>query len=318
MAYETASSRWVAISNRDKTAHNAFVYSVKTTGIYCRPTCAARLARRANVGFYRYPAEAEAAGFRPCKRCKPNEQMEGDEQDEIVKRACDVLAQCARNSPTGDDATEKPMGLKTLAERVGKTPRYLHKIFKDRMGVTPKQYAEQMRQLYHPTPTAADNEPPSSSAVAAAAIQEPLDFNDFDIDAFDVGLEIGTPPQVNTFRSLSNPDNGPSPGLISDLDSQISPTAGSTGMPMTPSTIQFESLPQSLIGDLDRTDSIPESPVVKGLDASILESFGLDHSFDPAAAVPEYNLSKDLGSPLSTSSLNWEWALGSTGFQGLQ
>jgi len=65
-------SRWAAVVGRDGAADGVFYYSVKTTGVYCRPSCAARLARRENVRFHPTRAEAEAAGFRPCKRCKPN------------------------------------------------------------------------------------------------------------------------------------------------------------------------------------------------------------------------------------------------------
>src|SRR3954471_24231906 len=65
--------RWAAVVSRDRDADGTFFYSVKTTGVYCRPSCGARLANPENVQFHRTPADAERAGFRPCKRCKPNE-----------------------------------------------------------------------------------------------------------------------------------------------------------------------------------------------------------------------------------------------------
>ncbi len=68
------SDRWAAVLRRDATVDGQFYYSVRTTGVYCRPSCAARPARRENVGFHATTADAEAAGFRPCKRCRPNEQ----------------------------------------------------------------------------------------------------------------------------------------------------------------------------------------------------------------------------------------------------
>jgi len=68
----TDSLRWDAVTNRDRQADGEFVYAVKTTGIYCRPTCASRLPNRVNVYFFPTCAEAEQAGFRPCKRCQPN------------------------------------------------------------------------------------------------------------------------------------------------------------------------------------------------------------------------------------------------------
>src|SRR4029453_17691600 len=66
-------ARWKAVKRRDHAADGAFVYSVRTTGVYCRPSCAARLPRRENVAFHQTCADAERAGFRPCKRCRPNE-----------------------------------------------------------------------------------------------------------------------------------------------------------------------------------------------------------------------------------------------------
>src|SRR5262245_44287744 len=68
--------RWQAVQRRDPTADGAFVYAVRTTGVYCRPSCAARLPRRENVKFHDSCAEAERAGFRPCRRCRPNEGAE--------------------------------------------------------------------------------------------------------------------------------------------------------------------------------------------------------------------------------------------------
>src|SRR6266849_3910478 len=65
--------RWAAVQCRDRDADGVFFHSVRTTGVYCRPSCAARLARRENVRFHASCEEAEAAGFRPCKRCRPNE-----------------------------------------------------------------------------------------------------------------------------------------------------------------------------------------------------------------------------------------------------
>src|ERR671934_159842 len=64
---------WRAVEQRDRAADGSFVYSVRTTGVYCRPSCAARTARPENVAFHATPAEAERAGFRPCKRCKPDQ-----------------------------------------------------------------------------------------------------------------------------------------------------------------------------------------------------------------------------------------------------
>src|SRR5215471_14034903 len=71
--FRTNDDRWQAVRRRDTSADGTFWYSVRTTGVYCRPSCAARLARRENVEFHLTCADAERAGFRPCKRCRPNE-----------------------------------------------------------------------------------------------------------------------------------------------------------------------------------------------------------------------------------------------------
>jgi AraC family transcriptional regulator of adaptative response/methylated-DNA-[protein]-cysteine methyltransferase len=71
--YSSDADRWTAVGRRDPAADDVFFYSVRTTGVYCRPSCAARPARRENVRFHATGAEAEAAGFRPCKRCRPNQ-----------------------------------------------------------------------------------------------------------------------------------------------------------------------------------------------------------------------------------------------------
>src|SRR4051812_40321100 len=83
--------RWEAVKRRDRAADGAFVYSVRTTGVYCRPSCAARLARRENVRFHATCAEAERAGFRPCKRCRPNEAGLAERQAAAVAKACRLI-----------------------------------------------------------------------------------------------------------------------------------------------------------------------------------------------------------------------------------
>lgn len=136
----TSSQRWQAITKRDPTI-NSFVYGVLTTKIYCRPSCAARLARRANVQFYDTPAQAEAAGFRPCKRCRPQAggtALANHPQTAIVQKACETIQ------------AELAIGLKPrlqdLAAQAGLTTSHFHRVFKKRMGVTPGQYASGLVQ----------------------------------------------------------------------------------------------------------------------------------------------------------------------------
>lgn len=142
MDFSSPSSRWTALTTRNRLADAHFFYAVKTTKIYCRPSCAARLARRANVEFYNTPAAAKKAGFRACKRCKPDLDPQDDPQDVAVARACNII----RAALSSTDHANGHIGLNELAERVQLTPSYLHKTFKAKMGMTPKKYAESLRQ----------------------------------------------------------------------------------------------------------------------------------------------------------------------------
>jgi len=126
--------KWRAIVDRDSAADGAFYYSVRTTGVYCRPTCPARRARRANVSFHASTQAAQQAGFRPCKRCKPNEAPLAERQQDAVTRACRLI----------EDADES-VSLTTLADAVGMSPYHFHRVFKMFTGVTPKAYAAAQR-----------------------------------------------------------------------------------------------------------------------------------------------------------------------------
>jgi AraC family transcriptional regulator of adaptative response/methylated-DNA-[protein]-cysteine methyltransferase len=122
--------RYATIIARDALADGAFFYAVKTTGVYCRPSCAARPPRPENVSFYTTCAEAEAAGFRPCKRCKPNQKPRAETEADAVARACRMI-----------ESAEEPPALAALAAASGLSPFHFHRIFKTVTGVTPKAYA---------------------------------------------------------------------------------------------------------------------------------------------------------------------------------
>ncbi|PVH75753.1 hypothetical protein DL98DRAFT_518453 [Cadophora sp. DSE1049] len=131
--FSTPSSRWAALQSRNPLAASAFIYSVLTTKIYCRPTCSSRLARRANVIFHDTPAEAEAAGFRPCKRCRPNlRENEGDPQFLAVEKACELI--------TKEEKGEVKWSVKGLAKEVGLTESHFCRVFKKIMGMTIGEY----------------------------------------------------------------------------------------------------------------------------------------------------------------------------------
>lgn len=129
------SAFWNAVRARDRAYDGKFYYSVATTGVYCRPSCAARLANRRNVEFHASCADAEKAGFRPCKRCKPNEPSLHDRYAAKVAQACHLI-----------EVAEEPPKLGALARAAGLSSYHFHRVFKAIAGVTPKAYAVAHRQ----------------------------------------------------------------------------------------------------------------------------------------------------------------------------
>ena len=126
---------WQAVLQRDHGADGAFVYAVRTTGVYCRPSCAARLPRRENVSFHASCAAAEVAGFRPCKRCRPNEAALAERQAAAIAKVCRQI----------ERAEEMP-SLDALAKTAGMSRFHFHRVFKSLTGVTPKAYGDAHRR----------------------------------------------------------------------------------------------------------------------------------------------------------------------------
>lgn len=126
--------RWMKLVTRDAGADGGFVYSVATTGVYCRPSCPARTPNPRNVAFHADPAAAEAAGFRPCKRCRPTEPPLAERQAAIVAAACRRI-----------EAAEEPLSLGELADGAGLSPHHFHRMFKSITGLTPKGYGDAHR-----------------------------------------------------------------------------------------------------------------------------------------------------------------------------
>jgi AraC family transcriptional regulator of adaptative response/methylated-DNA-[protein]-cysteine methyltransferase len=133
-AATVADPRWAAVASRDSRADGRFVYSVRTTGVYCRPSCPARSARPENVAFHASTADAERAGFRPCRRCKPDQAGPATQQAAMVAGLCRYI-----------DQAEQPPRLEDLAERAGLSTFHLHRVFKAITGLTPKAYADAQR-----------------------------------------------------------------------------------------------------------------------------------------------------------------------------
>jgi AraC family transcriptional regulator, regulatory protein of adaptative response / methylated-DNA-[protein]-cysteine methyltransferase len=126
----TADPRWAAVVARDHRADQRFVYSVRTTGVYCRPSCASRPAKPENVRFHATSDAAERAGFRPCKRCRPDQDAPAQQQARRIQRACRLI-----------EAAEEPLTLEQLASQVNLSAYHFHRLFKQTTGVTPRAYA---------------------------------------------------------------------------------------------------------------------------------------------------------------------------------
>ena len=129
-------AQWRAVETRDRRYAAAFVYAVSTTGIYCRPSCPSRRPKRENVEFFSAAADAVQRGFRPCRRCRPDEALAADRQLEMVRAACRYIQEwrqeCQSGAPT----------LSQLGRMVGASPAHLQRVFKGLLGVTPRQFAD--------------------------------------------------------------------------------------------------------------------------------------------------------------------------------
>ena len=127
--------RWAALVARNAGVDGSFVYSVKTTGVYCRPGCPSRPARPENIAFHASPKEAEKAGFRPCKRCKPDQQSLAEEHAEVITRLCRYI-EAAEHAPT----------LAELAAQSGWSTYHLHEHSRQSAGLHPKPMLQRSAQ----------------------------------------------------------------------------------------------------------------------------------------------------------------------------
>ncbi len=132
---DTWDARWASVAAKDGAADGRFVYAVTSTGIYCRPSCPSRRPRPDRVRFFDDPRLAEQAGFRACRRCRPQEATEADPWAGKIRRATTYLAN-----------VEGTPSLAALAARIGGSPYHLQRNFKRIVGITPREYADACRQ----------------------------------------------------------------------------------------------------------------------------------------------------------------------------
>ena len=165
------SARWKAVLGHDRGADGLFVYAVRSTGVYCRPSCPSRRPRRDRVAFFESPGDARSAGFRPCRRCRPDDSAAPDPWIEKIRRACVYLSN-----------VDGHPSLTTLAARLGGSPYHLQRNFKRLVGVTPREYADACRlrtvKLYDAEAAARRLLPLVGSDTAVIPLQNGVDATD--------------------------------------------------------------------------------------------------------------------------------------------
>lgn len=136
----SSDARWLAVQARDRGADGEFVYAVRSTGIYCRPSCPSRKPSREQVIFFPVAEAAEQKGFRPCRRCWPLVAGLQDSRTQAVARMCREIDQLIRS-----DSEETKITLSDLSARAGMSAHQLERAFRSVMGITPRQYADAQR-----------------------------------------------------------------------------------------------------------------------------------------------------------------------------
>ena len=142
-SYRPLEAQWRAVQARDRGADGAFVYAVRSTGIYCRPSCPSRKPQRVQVLFFKSPETAEERGFRPCLRCRPRTINPRHARAEAVAQVCREIEKRIHGEANG--AGELPVTLAALSAPVGMSSHQLERAFRSVIGITPRQYADAQR-----------------------------------------------------------------------------------------------------------------------------------------------------------------------------
>lgn len=132
---DSEEAQWQAVLTKDARFDGQFVFAVSSTGIYCRPSCPSRRARRDRVSFFQSPEGAEQAGFRACRRCHPRDARGGDAQTQMAQQVCRII----------EENQGEPITLAKLSGHIGVSPFHLQRTFKSIMGISPRRYAEAYR-----------------------------------------------------------------------------------------------------------------------------------------------------------------------------
>ncbi|KAJ6442678.1 helix-turn-helix, AraC type, DNA binding protein [Purpureocillium lavendulum] len=221
-------SRWAAVQSRDAVADGFFVYAVRTTKVYCRPICKARLARRANVRFYPTGADARDAGFRACKRCKPD--LAGFMPEERAVRQIRAFvrehdgggrdgAHGGGDGGDGDEdggASSNRMSLADMAARTGLSKWHFHRVFKKCVGVTPFEYLRTQRLAWGGG-EGNQQQVPMQMPWPALDGQDGFLSHDFDFAAFDLATDSSEGLSVGSGSLTTASGSGCSPLSLDDL-----------------------------------------------------------------------------------------------------
>jgi AraC family transcriptional regulator of adaptative response/methylated-DNA-[protein]-cysteine methyltransferase len=132
MTTSNANQKWSMVLARDTKADGRFVYAVKSTGIFCRPTCPSRRPRRENVEFFNSPQQAQQAGYRACRRCTP---LERNPQSQKVEAACRYI----------DENLDVTLSLTAISRHVAISPFHFQRMFKRMLGISPREYQQARR-----------------------------------------------------------------------------------------------------------------------------------------------------------------------------
>lgn len=273
--FQSTHSRWRATTQRDAAAHFSFLYGVKSTKIYCRPTCSARLARRANVVFYDTRDQARRDGFRACQRCKPDDEAFLGEREEIVTRALAAL-----KTRKGEGAMKQ--SLQQLAEDVGVTPSYLCRVFKKTMGMTVGAYIREFER---------EGEDDESSMSRQAPT------NLVGIETSDIDTTLSTP------SALSWPSSRSDSAIMSQ--NNINPILGSPDIPSPTTAVAAD---QTLFHGL--SDGIGVDPFVRTTreqQFTVPAEATISTTYDPATS---YGIEEPIDLDLDFDFDDWLWKEG--------
>src|SRR5207253_10511621 len=130
----TEVDKWKAVVERDETSDGLFVFAVRSTGIYCKPSCPARHPNLEQVIFFSQPDEAERSGFRACKRCQPQEAR-SSAKAQLVQKICRYI----------EATLDEKLTLEILSHQAGLSPFHFQRTFKGILGISPRQYVEARR-----------------------------------------------------------------------------------------------------------------------------------------------------------------------------